>query len=393
VHHQRLEEDDACIAGVVPRDYYEVLGVSRDADQDEIKKAYRKLAKKYHPDQSDEPDAEEKFKQISKAYAVLSDEEKRQVYNQHGHAGLEGQFGSAEDLFQDADFSSAFGGMGLDLGSIFSELFGQGRGGRQQARGDDLVLRVQVDGSDVLEGAQREVEVQRKEPCSDCGGSGAGPDGTRRRCPNCDGSGQVARRQRTPMGVFQQVSACPECEGQGTQITDPCRTCGGEGLDTVRRQLVVNVPAGVEDGMRLRLRGEGHAHPDGPRGDAYAVVNVSLPDNIERRGRNLVAHLEVPAPVAVLGGKAEVEAIDETIQITIPRGSQPGQIVKESGKGLPRVGGGSRGDLYVELDVRIPENLNEEEREHWESLAELQDLDTRKGIFSKIGEKVQDAFS
>jgi len=377
----------------VPRDYYEVLGVSQDASQDEIKKAYRKLAKKYHPDQSDEPDAEGKFKEISEAYAVLSDEEKRRTYDQYGHAGLEGQYGSTEDIFQDADFSSAFGGMGLDLGGLFSELFGQGAGGRRQQRGEDLVIRVDVDAAAILEGEEREVEVERMEPCANCEGTGAGPEGERQRCPRCDGQGQVGQRQQTPMGVFTQVSPCPECRGEGTRITDPCPSCRGKGLTKQRRTLVVNIPRGVEDGMRLRLRGEGHAHREGPRGDAFAVVQVDLPDHIERRGRNVVANLEVPAPVAVLGGEAEVEGVDETIEVTIPPGSQPGDVLKEKRMGFPRVGGGSRGDFYVNLDVQLPEDPSSEEREHWEALADLQSLETKKSVFSRIGDAVKDTFS
>lgn len=375
------------------KDYYEILGVAENASQDEIKKAYRDLAKKHHPDRSDDPDAEERFKEISEAYAVLSDEEKRRIYDQHGHAGLEGQFGSAEDLFQDADFQSVFGDMGgLNLGGLFSELFGQGRG-RQRQRGEDLVVRVNVDPATVLEGDEREVEVERMEPCANCEGTGAGPEGERQRCPRCDGQGQVGQRQQTPMGVFTQVSPCPECRGEGTRITEPCPSCRGKGLTKQRRTLVVQIPRGVEDGMRLRLRGEGHAHRQGPRGDAFALVNVSLADHLERRGRNVVANLEVPAPVAVLGGEAEVEGVDETFEVTIPPGSQPGDVLKVRGKGFPRVGGGSRGDFYVNVDVQLPEDLSGDERDHWEALADLQDLETKKSIFSRIGEKVKDTFS
>jgi molecular chaperone DnaJ len=373
----------------VPRDYYDVLGVSQDASQDEIKKAYRKKAKKYHPDQSDEPDAEEKFQEISEAYAVLSDEDKRQTYDQYGHAGLEGQ----EDIFQDADFGSVFGDAGINLGGLFSELFGQGAGGRRNERGEDLVIRVDVDAPTVLEGDEREVDVERMEPCEGCDGTGAGPDGERQRCPRCDGQGQVGQRQQTPMGVFTQVSPCPACQGEGTRITDPCKECGGKGLTKQRRTLVVQIPRGVEDGMRLRLRREGHAHPRGPRGDAFAAVQVSLPDHLERRGRNVVANLEVPAPVAVLGGEAEIGGIDEPIEIEIPPGSQPGDVLKVRGQGFPRVGGGSRGDFYVNLDVQLPEDLGGDEREHWEALADIQDLETKKSVFSRIGEKVKDTFS
>lgn len=374
------------------RDYYGVLGVSRDASEDEIKKAYRRLAKEHHPDRSEDPNAEERFKEISEAYAVLSDPEKRQVYDQYGEAGLEGRFGSAEDLFQDADFSSVFGEAGLDLGGLFSELFGQA-GGRRQQRGEDLVVRVRADAATVLEGDQREVEVERMEPCSTCEGTGAGPDGERRQCSRCGGAGQVGQRRQTPMGIVRQVSPCPSCEGRGREITDPCSDCEGRGLERARRTLVVDIPKGVEDGMRLRLRGQGHAHRDGPRGDAFAVVQVDLPDGVERRGRNVVASIDVPAPVAVLGGDATIQGVDGEVEITIDPGSQPGDVIKERRKGFPRVGGGSRGDLYVQLDVQLPEKPSGEEREHWEALAELQDLETKKSVFSRIGEAVKETFS
>lgn len=382
-------------AALVPRDYYDVLGVGQDASEEEIKKAYRKKAMKYHPDRSDEPDAEERFKEISEAYAVLSDPEKRRAYDQYGHAGVEGQFGSQEQWFQQADFQDVFGEMGIDLGGLFSHLFGQGFAGgrRQQARGEDLVVRLSVDAAELIEGIEKEVTVERMEPCEACNGSGAGPDGSREQCRDCGGAGQVRQSRRTPMGVFTQITECPTCNGQGTRVTDPCSSCRGKGLARKQRTLVVDVPPGVEDGMRLRLRGQGHAHRDGPRGDAYAVVQVEMPGHLERRGTNVVAHLAVPAPIAVLGGQATLPAIDGDVEVEIPSGSQPGDVVKKRGKGLPPVGGGSRGDLYVDLDVKLPESVRGEEREHWEALAEHQDLDVKKGVFTKIGEKVKDAFT
>lgn len=381
----------------MPQDYYDVLGVSKDASQDEIKKAYRKKAMKNHPDRSDDPDAEDKFKTISEAYAVLSDPDKRQTYDRFGHAGVEGQYGDQAQWFQDANFEDVFGEMGVDLGGLFSQIFGGGFGGRRrrrrQARGEDLVLRIDIEAHELIDGTQREVKVQRMDPCKACDGTGAGPDGTRERCHNCQGSGQTRQTQRTPMGVFTQVSQCPTCNGQGTRITDPCRECNAKGITKRTRTLVVDVPPGVEDGMRLRLRRQGHAHPEGPRGDAYAVVNVNLPDHLERRGTNVVAHIDVPAAIAVLGGRATLPGITDTVEIEIPTGSQPGDVVKLSGEGFPNVGGGSRGDMFVSLDVTLPERVKGQEREHWEALAQMQDLDTKKSMFSRIGEKVKDALS
>lgn len=380
----------------MPQDYYDVLGVDQDASQDQIKKAYRKQAMKHHPDRSDDPDAEETFKRISEAYAVLSDPDKRQTYDRFGHAGVEGQYGDQSQWFQQADFQDVFGEMGLDLGGLFSELFGGGFGGRRgrrQARGEDLVLRLTVDAHELIEGTQREARVERLEPCQACKGSGAGPDGSRERCPDCQGQGQVRRSQRTPMGVFTQVGQCPSCNGRGSRVTDPCSACNGKGLTKETKTLVVDVPPGVEDGMRLRLRNQGHAHREGPRGDAYAVVTVRMPEHLERRGTNVVANLDVPAPVAVLGGHATLPGLDGDVDIEIPSGSQPGDVVQLEGEGLPTVGGGRRGDLYVNLDVSLPEKARGEHREHWEALAAMQDLDTKKGVFSRIGEKVKDALS
>lgn len=381
---------------MVARDYYDVLGVDQNASEEEIKKAYRKKAMKYHPDRSDEPDAEEKFKEISEAYAVLSDPDKRQAYDRYGKAGLEGQFGGQEQWFQQANFEDVFGGQGIDLGSLFSEIFGGGFGGqrrRRQERGEDLVVRISVPAHELIDGTEREVQVDRMEPCEGCDGSGASDSGSRRRCNECGGSGQVRQSKRTPMGVFTQVTTCPSCEGDGVTITDPCDRCRGKGLERREKTLVVTVPAGVEDGMRLRLSGQGHAHPQGPRGDAYGVVSVDMPSHLERRGTNVVANLEVPAPVAVLGGRATLPGLDGDVEVDIPTGSQPGDVIKKRGKGFPPVGGGSRGQLFVQLDVQLPESVSGEEREHWEELAEIQDLDTKKGVFDRIGEKLKDALS
>ncbi len=377
------------------RDYYDTLGVSRDASPQDIKRAYRKLAMKYHPDRSNEPDAEDRFKEISEAYAVLSDEDKRRVYDQYGEAGLEGRFGSTDEWFQQADFSTVFRDLGLDLGGIFQQMFGGGFGGqgRRQARGEDLVTRITVTGPEVVEGVEKEVTVDRMDPCQTCTGTGVAEGGSRERCQRCEGSGQVGHAQRTPFGVFTQVAACPACQGKGSTISDPCPTCKGKALERNRRTLVVRVPAGVEDGMRLRLRGQGHAHEQGARGDAYALVKVELPDHLERRGTNVVATLEVPAPVAVLGSQATVQGISEQAELQIPPGSQPGDVLRLKGLGFPPINGRGRGDLFVELDVKLPKRPSGVAREHWEALAGLEGAETRKGVFSRIGDALKEKLS
>ncbi len=378
----------------MPRDYYDVLSVPQDASQKDIKRAYRKLAMKYHPDRSDEPDAEERFKEISEAYAVLSDEDKRRVYDQYGHAGLEGQYGSADQWFQEADFNTVFRDLGFDIGGIFQQMFGGGFGGGQRRpRGEDLVTRITVGPEEVVHGAQREVTVERLEPCQGCDGTGAGPGGSRETCQQCGGRGQVGRTQRTPLGTFTQVTTCPRCEGQGTTITDPCKTCNGRALQRKTKRIDVHVPPGIEDGMRLRLRGQGHAHAQGPRGDAYAVVSVELPDHIERRGSNAVARITVPAAMAVLGTSTVLEGLDSELDIEIPAGTQPGQAIRKRGKGFPPVGGGSRGDMFIEVNVELPEKPSGEEREHWEALLELGGGEVRKGVLERLGDKVRDVLS
>ncbi|HWH08339.1 MAG TPA: DnaJ domain-containing protein, partial [Candidatus Thermoplasmatota archaeon] len=270
------------------RDYYELLGVGRDAGLEDIKKAYRKLALQYHPDRNKEPGAEERFKEISEAYAVLSDPEKRRTYDQFGHAGFDERY-TQEDIFRNADF----GEFGFDLGSIFRTIFGGAGGFGGPTSGRDLQTQLDVTLEDVAKGGPKEVRVQRLETCDACGGSGARPGTRARACPTCRGHGQVARTMRTPFGLVQTAGPCPQCRGRGEFVADPDPACGGQGRVARQRTLTVTLPQGVPDGGTLRLRGEGEAGPDGlPNGDLYVRVKVRPHAVFTREGDDL--HVTIP---------------------------------------------------------------------------------------------------
>ncbi len=376
------------------RDYYDILGVAQDASQDEIKRAYRKLAKRYHPDRSDEPDAEERFKEVSEAYGVLSDEEKRATYDRFGHAGVEGQY-SAEDIYQNIDFEDIFGGMGgggvEDIFRMFfggGNPFGGGRGGGQ--RGQDVVTRIEVPLEEVAGGTERQVEFTRNEPCPSCDGTG----GERRRCGTCKGQGRVGRQQRTPFGVVRNVTACPECQGQGQEVVDPCDACGGSALERVTRELTVDVPAGIEDGQRLRIQGEGEASPDGRhRGDLYVEVRVPDHEVFQRDGRDLHAVLEVSFSQAALGDKIDVPTLTGTASVKVPQGVQSGQVLRLRGQGVPGLRNRSRGDILVHVHVATPEELTPELRELFEELADHEGVERRKGFLEGVKDAIRDTFT
>lgn len=375
------------------KDYYEILGVDRDASQDEIKKAYRTLAKQYHPDRSDEPDTEERFKEISEAYGVLGDEEKREVYDKYGKAGVEGQF-SQEDIFQGADFGEFFGG---DVGSIFDMFFGGGspfgggRGGGPQ-RGRDLLAEVEVDLEDVVDGTEVQLTLDRRETCEACDGTGAESDGLQT-CSTCGGHGQVEQQQRTPFGVVRNVGACPDCGGDGEEIADPCPECRGEGRVVRERTLDVDIPPGVEHGTRLRVGGEGEAGERGAgSGDLYVQVNVADHDTFERDGKDLHAVLEVTVPQAALGDAVGVPTLTGSAKMDVPSGAQSGDVLRLRGEGLPGVRDRRRGDLLVHVHVRTPEDPDPEMRGLLEEMADLEGIERDKGLLENVREHLRGAF-
>jgi molecular chaperone DnaJ len=353
------------------RDYYEVLGVARDASKDELKRAYRKLALQYHPDKNKDPSAEERFKELSEAYAVLSDEEKRRLYDQYGHAGVHQRY-TAEDIFRGADFGDIFG----DLGRIFESFFGGGFGGMGRARGPeagrDLLAAVEINLEEVLSGATRELHVDRNVPCDTCEGSGAAPGSARRTCTTCQGRGKVQRAQRTVFGSFVQVMHCEACGGSGTRIETPCTTCRGRGVQRRAQTLEVRVPPGADHGDRLRLAGQGEQLvPGGSTGDLYLEVHVRPHPDFHREGPHLLAALPLDYPTLVLGGTVPVKTLEGEGELEVPPSSKVGQRLRLRGRGLPHQGGG-RGDLYLQLELHVPAKPSKRVRELLEELREAQ---------------------
>lgn len=370
------------------RDYYEVLGVSRDASVDDVKKAYRKLAMQYHPDRNKAAGAEETFKEVSEAYAVLSDAEKRRTYDQLGHAGFDQRYQTEEDIFRGADFSDFRGDFG-DLGSIFRTIFGgAGFGGPQ--RGRDLATNLELTLEEVSKGVDRELRVSRLETCDACGGTGAKPGTRPKRCGTCRGHGQVARQMRTPFGLVQTAGPCPQCGGRGETIAEIDPACRGQGRVQKTRTLHVNVPVGVPDGGTLRMRGEGEAGPGVPSGDLYVRVQVKKHDVFTREGDDLHVVLPLTFSQAALGDEVEVPLLDgKRDTIYVPPGTQSGEVFRIRGRGLPALGGSRKGDLLATARVYTPNRLSPEERALFEQLAKLEGREPKKaGWFDQLKKKL-----
>ncbi len=369
------------------RDYYEVLGVSRDASEDDLKSAFRKLARKYHPDVNDASDAEEKFKEINEAYSVLSDEEKRAAYDRFGHEGVKGPNGGPG--YQTVDFS--------DFADIFGDMFGFGgfSGGRSRTanrnaprRGADLQYQVTIDFKEAVFGAEKEIDLTRDETCPTCNGSGAKPGTSPTTCQECGGQGEIRQTRQTLLGSMVQVATCPVCNGQGTVISTPCSTCSGKGHVRKTRRKKVNIPAGVDDGTRIRLAGEGQPGVNnGPPGDLYLVVRVRPHKYFRRRQNDILLDLNVNIPQATLGAEVKVPTVDGEVMLKIPSGTQPGKIIRMRGKGVPHLRNNSRGDQLVIVNVTIPKRLGEDERELFEQLADKMDsevLPQERGFFDRL---------
>jgi molecular chaperone DnaJ len=346
------------------RDYYDILGIPRNSSVDEIKAAFRKLARQYHPDVSKEPDAEEKFKEINEAYGVLSDPEKRARYDQFGRAGL-GDMGGMPDFAT------------MDFGDIFEELFGGfgfGLGGsgrsRRPRRGRDLQYQVVLTFEEAVFGVEKEVEITRNEVCSTCHGSGAEPGSSPQRCATCGGRGEVRQVRQTIFGSMMQSSTCPACNGRGEVITSPCHTCRGGGLERKTVKKVVPIPAGVDTGTQIRLAGEGEPGVNGgPQGNLYLVVTVQPHKFFKRRENDILLNLDINVAQAVLGAQIEVPTVDGDNKLNIPAGTQPGKVFTIKGKGVPYLRRNGRGDQRVIVNVEIPTKLTKEQRALFEQLA------------------------
>ncbi len=365
------------------RDYYEVLGVSKNATKDKIKDAYRKLALQYHPDRNKAPDAEDKFKEISEAYAVLSDDEKRQQYDVLGHAGFDQRY-STEDIFRGADFNSIFRDLGFGFGDLFRTFFGGGFGGggfRERInRGQDLVYDLEITLEEAAKGTEKEIVVPRTEKCEVCGGSGASPGTSPRSCPKCNGAGKVQHMRKSSFAMYVQVTPCSTCRGKGMLIDSPCKKCRGTGLIKKRRKISVKIPVGIDEEYQLRLRGEGEMAPNGGEaGDLYVLVHIAQHELFMREGDDLWHVLIIGYPQAALGAEVSVPTLDGPTTVQIHPGTQAGETIRLKGKGMPRFRGYGKGDLLVRVGISVPEKLTSKQRELLEQLAEEFNQDVRHG--------------
>ena len=374
------------------RDYYEVLGVEKGASEDEIKKAYRKLAKANHPDlHPGDKECEERFKEINEAYEVLSDPDKRAKYDQFGHAAFDpsagGPGGAGFGGF--GGFGDIFGG---GFGDIFGDIFGGGFGGGQQQRsgprrGENLRVRLNITFEEAAFGCEKEINVGRVEQCPDCKGTGCAPGTTPEVCPDCKGTGSVHTTQRTPFGMVQTSGACKKCGGRGKIIHQPCPRCGGRGAVRKNQTIKVKIPAGIDDGQTLNLRGKGNAGLDGgPAGDLLITVFVKSHPLFERDGNSVLMEMPVSFAQAALGAEIEVPTIDGRVKLTIPEGTQPGSVFRLRGKGIPYLQskGGGRGDQFVTITVTVPKNMTAEQKERLHAYAESMNeavSEPRSGIF------------
>ncbi len=359
------------------RDYYEVLGVDKNATADEIKKAYRKKAIQYHPDKNPgDKEAEEKFKEAAEAYEVLSDPQKRQRYDQFGHAGMTGDAGfsgggmSMEDIF--SRFGDLFGGSGL--GDLFGGGFSSSRaGGQRVMRGSDLRVKVKLTLEEIATGVDKKIRIKKQVPCPDCHGTGSA-DGQVETCSQCHGTGRVVKTQRTLLGMMQVQDACPVCHGEGKIVRNKCPHCGGEGVVRADEVISIHIPAGVVDGMQLTMQGKGNAAPrGGVNGDLLVLVEEVEHPDLVRDGSDLVYNLLLSVPTAVLGGQVEIPTLTGKVKVTIAPGTQPGKVLRLRGKGLPTIDQYGRqyatGDMLVNVGVYIPEHLSRDEKKLMEQLA------------------------
>ncbi|MCI8480042.1 MAG: molecular chaperone DnaJ [Oscillibacter sp.] len=368
------------------RDYYEVLGISKGASEDEIKRAYKKMARQYHPDLNPgNQEAEEKFKEVNEAYEVLSDAEKKARYDQYGHAGVDPNFGAGG-----FDGSFDFG----DLGDIFGSFFGGGFGGGRRTnpnapqRGESIRMALAISFEEAAFGCEKSVTIDRTEPCDTCHGSGCAPGATPEVCQDCHGTGTVQVRRQTPMGVFATSSPCPKCGGKGKIIHQPCKDCRGSGSVRRRKTIQATVPAGIDNGQTISIRGQGNAGKNGgPAGDLLITITVRAHELFRREGTSVLCEAPITFTQAVLGAELEIPTIDGKVKYTLPEGTQSGTTFRLKGKGIPAINGRGRGDQYVTVYIETPRNLNREQKEALKKFAEAvgeNNYEERKKFFKKF---------
>ncbi|MEE9585390.1 MAG: molecular chaperone DnaJ [Nitrososphaerales archaeon] len=369
------------------RDYYEILGVSKDASTDEIKKTYRKLALKYHPDKNKSPDSEDKFKELSEAYAVLSDAQKRQQYDRFGHAGIDSRY-TTEDIFRGVNFNEVFRDIGFGFGGIgdlFEHLFGgfgRQRGGPQ--RGADLRYDVELTLEDVAKGVNKKIQIYRAEQCNICHGSGAKPGTEVNSCPDCRGRGEVQYVQSAGFTRIIRVETCRRCRGRGEVVQTPCTECKGSGLTKRMHTIKVDIPPGVDTGSSLRLAGEGEAGPNGgSSGDLFVVIHVKPHRYFVRDDDNVIYEQKISFVQAALGTEVEVPGLEEKLKLNVPSGIQSGTVMRLRNKGIPHLRRYGRGDELVQIIVETPSKLNKRQRELFEELAKAsgEKIPKKKGLF------------
>jgi molecular chaperone DnaJ len=372
------------------RDYYEVLGVEKSASDAEIKKAYRKLAKQYHPDVNQGDKASEaKFKELNEAYEVLSDAQKRSQYDQFGHAGTDpngfGGFGG----FGGGNVDFDFGG----IGDIFESFFGGGGGRSSRSKkgpqkGADLKYAMEISFEEAAFGVEKEVSINRMENCKTCSGSGSKPGSSASTCSQCNGTGQIQYKQSTPFGQFVNVKTCDACRGEGKIITDPCNTCQGKGKVKNNVKIKINVPAGIDDGQTISLRGEGEpGSKGGPSGDLYLSIRVKPHQIFQRQGTDVVIEMPITFVQGALGTELEVPTLDGKVKYTIPEGTQTGSVFRLKGKGIPFIRGSGRGDQYIKVNIEVPKKLNDKQKAILREFAEVSGDDVheqRKSFFDKM---------
>lgn len=375
------------------RDYYEILGVKKNATKDGIKKAYRKLALQYHPDRNKAPDAEEKFKEISEAYGVLSDDDKRQQYDLYGHAGIDSRY-TQEDIFRTINLDDIFRDLGFGLGgfgNMFEMFFGGGRRKAGPRRGNDLRYDLEVTLEEVYTGVSKRIKIGKREVCPACEGSGSNPGSPPEVCGACGGTGEMRITKRTPFGHFTSISTCSKCVGEGSIIVDPCDECNGDGSVRRAKELEVKIPSGIEGGSRLRIPGEGEAGGRGaPPGDLYVVVHIAPHDVFERHGDDLYSEVPIGFDQAALGDEINVETLDGRARMNIPPGTQTGTIFRLKGRGLPSTRG-YKGDIHVRVIVRTPTDLTKEQKRLLREFREIEK--EKKGFLGRVAEEIKGVFS